>query len=677
MQLKLIRKLPIYDSKGNMTFIEGDITLADLSLRDYVSYKFKYLGKSVWTFRSDLLNAINEYNYHSYDIDSSVGFPGFSIYLFDKQVVAKVLRASEVDLTLDDGSIIPIDSLSYGVIREKTIEVPIDKQMILRNGVHTFHKARIVTTRELPNLMKHLDKFDELAFDSETIGLLQEIYKLDDREDFLVSISVSTDANSGYYIRATKTKEFRDFLKFLCTKHLIIHNAHFDVGMLKAVYGLVPKSFDDTLIMAKLMNENLLSYKLKDLATQVLGRGKQLKLNEFDYLTYLHTGNFDQIEYILAYYAAADTANTYGLYSYTIPKLKAQSELYKYYTDIEIKSIVPVSIAILENGLKVDKESLQNLSEQSETKLNELLSQMETIAQPYIDNINNEYLKEQEQARLDYWQEVFNDFVSRGIFSTQLEVNITKEMILNTNADNLPPFGSIKKLATYHNRLSAKPQGVNQYSLDLSNKKFMELLVYSSPHGFRLPLQTSKAGNASLNKASISELEKYLHTQVTTGNVELIQVQEFFNAFKEYTRIRKLLDAFITPTLESINTYKDGKLHANYNLLGTVSSRASCNNPNFQQLSNHKDLDVRRCFVVDDSSYSFLQFDYEAQELRVMAALSQDPLLIELIKNNRDLHSETVRRVWPELASCTDEEIKTIHKDKRNIAKTILFSLNC
>lgn len=58
-----------------------------------------------------------------------------------------------------------------------------------------------------------------------------------------------------------------------------------------------------------------------------------------------------------------------------------------------------------------------------------------------------------------------------------------------------------------------------------------------------------------------------------------------------------------------------------------------------------------------------------------MAALSRDPLLIDLIKNNRDLHSETVRRVWPELAGCTDEEIKTIHKDKRDIAKTVMFSL--
>lgn len=58
-----------------------------------------------------------------------------------------------------------------------------------------------------------------------------------------------------------------------------------------------------------------------------------------------------------------------------------------------------------------------------------------------------------------------------------------------------------------------------------------------------------------------------------------------------------------------------------------------------------------------------------------MAALSGDPLLIELIANNRDLHSETVRRVWPELANASDEDIKTIHKDKRNIAKTILFAL--
>lgn len=58
-----------------------------------------------------------------------------------------------------------------------------------------------------------------------------------------------------------------------------------------------------------------------------------------------------------------------------------------------------------------------------------------------------------------------------------------------------------------------------------------------------------------------------------------------------------------------------------------------------------------------------------------MAALSGDPLLIELIRNNKDLHSETVRRVWPECSHLSDDDIKKHHKDKRDTAKVVLFSL--
>lgn len=639
MDCLFIHPLEAHNSKGEITWIPDSqiVNLSDIQQRDYVSVKFKYDGKSYWSFRDDLLMAIH--GDHDRDICSTVAFPGFTVYLYKERRLATVLRVKDTKVILDDLSDIELDSLDYGVVNVPTVELPEGRQFVLKNDVHAYHKSRIVREDELEKFKKFLDRYDTIAFDSETTGLLQDLYKLDDPEDFLVSISLSVDANSGYYIRASKSQSFRDFIRYVCTKHLIVHNAAFDLGMLNGVYGLEPISFDDTLIMSKLLNENLLSYGLKTLSTQILGRGKQLKLDDFDYLGYLRAGKFDKIEYILAYYAAADTANTYGLYQYIWPKLQTDEQLTEYYRSVELASIMPVSVAISQNGLTVDTEALAKLKSEVELHIEAMMNEMKHITSSFISEMNVDYLEEQRKAREEYWQEVYLDFSTRGLFKDQIEIDTTKQIIDTIEHDTLPPYASCKKLATYHNRLAAKPTGNKQYTFDLSDKKFMELLVYTSSHGFGLPPQKSKAGNYSLGKPAISEIEKHLHAQVTSGNLRLQQVQKFFECFKEYTKSRKLLDAFITPTLAGIGDFKDGKIHPSYNLLGTVSSRASCSSPNLQQLANNKKFDLRKCFIVEDrEKYSFLQFDLIRGQLKLCELLGTPMRTI----SSHDLECETL-----------------------------------
>lgn len=646
MDCLFIHPLRVFTSKGEEVELPAAemVNLGDFQNRDYVSYKFKHEGKSHWVFRDDLLMAMH--GDHGVPIVSSVAFPGFMIYDFKKHRTVRVLRVKEDEIILEDMTTLNLHSLDYGVVNHASIYLPEDRQLVLRNGVHAFHSATLVTEDKLDWLEEHLSSFDTLAFDSETTGLSQDMYKLEDREDFVVSISVSTDANSGFYIKASKTQRFREFIEFLCTKHLVMHNASFDVGMLSGVYGLEPATFDDTLVIAKLLNENLMTYRLKDLASQVLGRGKQLKLAEFDYLGYLERGQFDKIEYILAYYACADTANTYGLYQYSQPKLQTTPDLWDYYRDVEIASIVPVAIAISQNGLTVDTEALTALGVEANQYQLEQLEIMRTVAQPFIDAINAEYIAEQEASKQAYWDELLVDFTLRNIFTNPVEIELTKELVFSAQYNCLPNISTAKKLGTYHSRLLKRAEsgqvGNIEYTLDLSNKKFLELLVYTSAHGFGLPPQKSKAGGYSFNKAAISEIEKFLHTKVMSGSIKHQQIQAFFTAFREYTKTRKLIDAFITPTLSGIGTFQDGKLHASYNLLGTVSSRASCSNPNFQQLANNKRFDLRKCFVVEDKSkYSFLQFDLTSGQLKLCELLETLTIQLQAI-SSLDLECETL-----------------------------------
>jgi DNA polymerase-1 len=76
---------------------------------------------------------------------------------------------------------------------------------------------------------------------------------------------------------------------------------------------------------------------------------------------------------------------------------------------------------------------------------------------------------------------------------------------------------------------------------------------------------------------------------------------------------------------------------------------------------------IRRAFVPDDGNL-LLSADYSQIELRVMAHLSGDPILIEVFDKGQDVHSETAARIYGLDAS----ELGTKH---RSVAKMVNYGL--
>ena len=66
----------------------------------------------------------------------------------------------------------------------------------------------------------------------------------------------------------------------------------------------------------------------------------------------------------------------------------------------------------------------------------------------------------------------------------------------------------------------------------------------------------------------------------------------------EQRTLLKLLDAFID-ALPKLASERDGKIHSNFNQLGTDTGRFSCTNPNLQQIPA-RNIEVRMMFCADD-----------------------------------------------------------------------------
>jgi DNA polymerase-1 len=99
----------------------------------------------------------------------------------------------------------------------------------------------------------------------------------------------------------------------------------------------------------------------------------------------------------------------------------------------------------------------------------------------------------------------------------------------------------------------------------------------------------------------------------------------------------KWRDSYVTASLASMDS--DGRVHPKINSLQARTGRMSINNPPLQQLPSGGDA-IRRMFLAEDGC-RMASIDFSGVELRVLAALSQDPVMLKVFKEGADLHQTT------------------------------------
>jgi len=124
--------------------------------------------------------------------------------------------------------------------------------------------------------------------------------------------------------------------------------------------------------------------------------------------------------------------------------------------------------------------------------------------------------------------------------------------------------------------------------------------------------------------------------------------------------IEKRLSTYVNGILNQLED--DGKVHASYLIHGTVTGRLSSREPNMQNIP--RDPEVRDIFRATPGYY-FIEADYRGAELRALAYFSQDPFLLRVFAEGRDLHTEVAIAMYG----------KNFTKDQRVRAKAVNFGL--
>ena len=92
----------------------------------------------------------------------------------------------------------------------------------------------------------------------------------------------------------------------------------------------------------------------------------------------------------------------------------------------------------------------------------------------------------------------------------------------------------------------------------------------------------------------------------------------------------------------------DGRIHTTFNQTIAATGRLSSTDPNLQNIPvrTEEGRRIREGFVVGAGFESLMTADYSQIEMRIMAHLSEDALLIEAFRSGRDFHSITAARVF-------------------------------
>ncbi|MCX7593592.1 MAG: DNA polymerase I [Fischerella sp.] len=158
----------------------------------------------------------------------------------------------------------------------------------------------------------------------------------------------------------------------------------------------------------------------------------------------------------------------------------------------------------------------------------------------------------------------------------------------------------------------------------------------------------------------------YSTDAATLEKLREVDTTGIIDAIIEHRTLAKLKSTYVDalPALVRLDTKR---VHTDFNQTATSTGRLSSSNPNLQNIPIRTAFSrqIRKAFL-PEPGWLMVAADYSQIELRILAHLSQEPVLVEAYQNNEDIHTVTARLMF---------EKENITSDERRIAKTINFGV--
>lgn len=134
----------------------------------------------------------------------------------------------------------------------------------------------------------------------------------------------------------------------------------------------------------------------------------------------------------------------------------------------------------------------------------------------------------------------------------------------------------------------------------------------------------------------------------------------------QYRKYSKLLSTYVRGIQGDVH---GGKIHTIFNQCITATGRLSSSNPNMQNIPMRGEdaQKIKSAFTAEEGTV-LISADYSQIELRVLAHLSKDPIMIKAFKDNMDIHAATAAEIF-------GVDISQVTPTQRKNAKAINFGI--
>ncbi|MEG0546890.1 MAG: DNA polymerase I [Oscillospiraceae bacterium] len=199
-----------------------------------------------------------------------------------------------------------------------------------------------------------------------------------------------------------------------------------------------------------------------------------------------------------------------------------------------------------------------------------------------------------------------------------------------------------------HIGIKVDKSGIEQFSEKISKRiAELEILIYDLS-GCEFNINSPKQlGDVLFNKLEIPTKKKTKSGFSTNAEVleGLADEYEVVRYVLEYRTLAKLKSTYCDGLLKVIAD--DGRIHSSFNQTETRTGRISSTEPNLQNIPVRQELgrEMRKFFIAEDGK-TFIDADYSQIELRVLADIADDEVMINAFNNGDDIHRITASQVF-------------------------------
>ena len=188
--------------------------------------------------------------------------------------------------------------------------------------------------------------------------------------------------------------------------------------------------------------------------------------------------------------------------------------------------------------------------------------------------------------------------------------------------------------------------------------------------GREFKINSPKQVGDVLEELNISSGRKTSTGRISTSRAVLEELAHEFELPKliiEYRELDKLKTVY-TDSLPA-QVAEDGRIHGQLNQTVAATGRLSSTEPNLQNIPIRTELGrrIRRAFV-PEKGHKLIAADYSQLELRLLAHITHDPVMVDAFQKDEDIHERTARLVF---GAKSKEELK----EARRFAKIVNFAI--